>query len=48
MQARLVLNLLTSLAQWERETIGERTRDALRRNGPEGKKPAVSALMALK
>lgn len=26
---RLVLNLLTSVAQWERETIGERTRAAL-------------------
>lgn len=27
---RLVLNVLMSVAQWERETIGERTRDALR------------------
>ena len=27
---RLVLNILMTLAQWERETIGERTRDALR------------------
>jgi DNA invertase Pin-like site-specific DNA recombinase len=27
---RLVLNLLMSVAQWERETISERTRDALR------------------
>lgn len=26
---RLMLNLLTSVAQWERETTGERTRDAL-------------------
>lgn len=26
---RLVLNVLVSVAQWERETIGERTRDAL-------------------
>jgi len=26
---RLVLNVLTSVAQWERETIGERTRHAL-------------------
>lgn len=26
---RLVLNVLLSVAQWERETIGERTRDAL-------------------
>lgn len=27
---RLVLNVLMSVAQWERETIGERTRDTLR------------------
>jgi site-specific DNA recombinase len=27
---RLVLNVLTSVAQWEREAIGERTREALR------------------
>ena len=27
---RLVLNVLLSVAQWEREAIGERTRDALR------------------
>ncbi len=27
---RLVLNVLTSVSQWEREVIGERTRDALR------------------
>jgi len=26
---RMVLNILTSVAQWERETIAERTRDAL-------------------
>lgn len=26
---RMVINLLTSVAQWERECIGERTRDAL-------------------
>lgn len=26
---RLILNVLMSVAQWERETIGERTRDAL-------------------
>lgn len=26
---RLMLNLLTSVAQWERETTGERTRDAM-------------------
>lgn len=27
---RLVLNVLLSVAQWERETTGERTREALR------------------
>lgn len=27
---RLVLNILVGVSQWERETIGERTRDALR------------------
>jgi site-specific DNA recombinase len=27
---RLVLNLMTAVSQWEREAIGERTRDALR------------------
>jgi DNA invertase Pin-like site-specific DNA recombinase len=27
---RMVLNILVSVAQWEREAIGERTRDALR------------------
>ncbi len=27
---RMVLNILVSVSQWERETIGERTRDALR------------------
>ena len=33
---RLVINILTAVSQWEREAIGERTRDALshkRRNG---------------
>ena len=33
---RLVLNVMTAVSQWEREAIGERTRDALshkRRNG---------------
>jgi DNA invertase Pin-like site-specific DNA recombinase len=35
---RLVLNLLTSVAQWERETISERTRDALRAKRAKGEK----------
>ena len=33
---RLVINIMTAVSQWEREAIGERTRDALshkRRNG---------------
>src|ERR1700704_1246329 len=33
---RLVLNIMTAVSQWEREAIGERTRDALshkRNNG---------------
>lgn len=37
---RMVLNILMSVAQWERETVGERTREALqekkRRNEPMG------------
>lgn len=35
---RLMLNLLTSVAQWERETIGERTRDALAAKRKKGEK----------
>ncbi len=35
---RLVLNLLTSVAQWERETIGERTKDALKAKKSRGEK----------
>ena len=27
---RLVLNIMVSVSQWEREAIGERTRDAMR------------------
>ena len=33
---RLVLNVLTSVAQWEREATGERTRDALRHKASKG------------
>lgn len=33
---RLVLNVLTSVAQWEREATGERTRDALRHKANNG------------
>lgn len=35
---RLVLNVLTSVAQWERETIGERTKDALDAKKARGEK----------
>ncbi len=35
---RLVLNVMTSVAQWEREAIGERTRDALRLKQTKGER----------
>lgn len=35
---RLVLNVLISVAQWERETIAERTRDALKAKRKRGEK----------
>jgi DNA invertase Pin-like site-specific DNA recombinase len=35
---RLVLNVLLSVAQWERETIAERTRDALRHKISQGER----------
>lgn len=34
---RLMMNLLASVSQWEREVIGERTRDAMRHLRREGK-----------
>ena len=33
---RLVLNILASVSQWERETIGERTRDAMKHKQAQG------------
>lgn len=33
---RLVLNILASVSQWERETIAERTRDAMRHKQSQG------------
>jgi len=39
---RLVLNIMVSVSQWEREAIGERTRDAI--NGPAGSESAQSRL----
>ena len=41
---RLVLNVLTSVAQWEREATGERTRDALAEVKRQGGKLGADAL----
>lgn len=41
---RLVLNLLTSVSQWERETIGERTSAALQHKKAQGVKLGAPAL----
>lgn len=41
---RLILNVLTSVAQWEREATGERTRDALAHLKTEGVKIGGEAL----
>jgi DNA invertase Pin-like site-specific DNA recombinase len=35
---RLVLNIMTAVSQWEREAIGERTRDALSHKRPNGER----------
>jgi len=35
---RLVLNIMTAVSQWEREAIGERTRDALRHKRTNGER----------
>jgi Resolvase, N terminal domain/Recombinase len=35
---RLVLNIMTSVSQWEREAIGERTRDAMRHKRANGER----------
>lgn len=35
---RLVLNIMTAVSQWEREAIGERTRDALRHKRAKGER----------
>jgi site-specific DNA recombinase len=35
---RLVLNIMTAVSQWEREAIGERTRDALRHKKSQGER----------
>lgn len=35
---RLVLNIMTAVSQWEREAIGERTRDAMRHKRNQGQR----------
>jgi DNA invertase Pin-like site-specific DNA recombinase len=35
---RLVINIMTAVSQWEREAIGERTRDALRHKRAKGER----------
>src|ERR1039457_5495856 len=35
---RLVLNIMTAVSQWEREAIGERTRDAMRHKRSNGER----------
>jgi DNA invertase Pin-like site-specific DNA recombinase len=35
---RLVLNIMTAVSQWEREAIGERTRDAMRHKRANGER----------
>jgi DNA invertase Pin-like site-specific DNA recombinase len=35
---RLVLNIMTAVSQWEREAIGERTRDAMRHKRSKGER----------
>ena len=35
---RLVLNIMVSVSQWEREAIGERTRDAMRHKKANGQR----------
>jgi DNA invertase Pin-like site-specific DNA recombinase len=35
---RLVINIMTAVSQWEREAIGERTRDAMQHKGSNGQR----------
>jgi len=35
---RLVINIVTAVSQWEREAIGERTRDAMSHKKPNGQR----------
>jgi DNA invertase Pin-like site-specific DNA recombinase len=35
---RLVINIMTAVSQWEREAIGERTRDAMRHKKSNGER----------
>ena len=40
---RLVLNVMMSVAQWEREAVGERTRDAMRHKKAQGQRVGTVA-----
>ena len=40
---RLVLNIMTAVSQWEREAIGERTRDALSHKRTNGERVGISS-----
>src|SRR5713226_403369 len=39
---RLVINIMTAVSQWEREAIGERTRDAMSTNARTDSESAIS------
>ena len=41
---RLVLNIMVSVSQWEREAIGERTRDAMRHKRAKGERVGTRAV----
>lgn len=41
---RLVLNIMTAVSQWEREAIGERTRDAMRHKRANGERVGTNSL----
>jgi DNA invertase Pin-like site-specific DNA recombinase len=40
---RLVLNIMTAVSQWEREAIGERTRDAMSHKRTKGERVGTSS-----
>ena len=43
---RLVLNIMVSVSQWEREAIGERTRDAMRHKRASGERVGTVPFVA--